>query len=232
MWFLPDEIWIKILDMGAATKRLSCRDLCSLAVTCRRHNRLSNDPSIWSILLALDFPQPISSSSSSPEIPSKSLYRIRFERDKARRITAWKRGILIAESQVSACRERLEEVKLQLRKEGERMKAALEELGSLERIRQASVALNIWQPELVRGSQRQLVEQCFVPIEYRLSNLKMEVDCCKLQIITYKNAFKEQKRRLEESEVFLSRQKHNPLEIYFSGVSGKDSGAKRKRLTK
>ncbi|XP_028547429.1 F-box protein SKIP24 [Dendrobium catenatum] len=230
MSFLPDEIWSKILEMGAAANRLSYRDLCSLAITCRRHNRLSSDPSIWSILLALDFPQPISSSSSLP-VPSKSLYRTRFERDKARRIAASRRAILIAESQVSVCKGRLKELECQLRKEGERMKGALEELSNLERIRRASVALNVWQPELVRGSQRQMVEQCTVPIESRLSNLKMEVNLCKHQISIFKNAYNEQKQRLQKSKEALSSQQYNPLEAYHSNVSRTDSGTKRKKLT-
>ncbi|KAL0922062.1 hypothetical protein M5K25_006023 [Dendrobium thyrsiflorum] len=224
MSFLPDEIWSKILEMGAAANRLSYRDLCSLAITSRRHNRLSSDPSIWSILLALDFPQPNSSSSSLP-VPSKSLYRTRFERDKARRIAASRRAMLIAESQVSVCKGRLKELECQLWKEGERMKGALEELSNLERIRRASVALNVWQPELVRGSQRQMVEQCTVPIESRLSNLKMEV-------ANFEDFWQnEQKQRLQKSKEALSSQKYNPLEAYHSNVSRTDSGTKRKKLT-
>lgn len=60
---------------------------------------------------------------------------IRFEKGKAQRLAAWRRAVLIAESQEAICRKRLEELECQLRNEGERMKEALEELGDLERVR-------------------------------------------------------------------------------------------------
>lgn len=55
--------------------------------------------------------------------------------------------------------------------------------------RSASVALNVWQPEIVRGRQKQMVEQCTVPIESRLASLKMEFQVCKQQIATYHKAY-------------------------------------------
>lgn len=51
------------------------------------------------------------------------------------------------------------------------------------------MALNVWQPEVVRGSQRQIVEQCAVPMEPRLSALKMEVRVCKQQIAIFEKAY-------------------------------------------
>lgn len=49
--------------------------------------------------------------------------------------------------------------------------------------RQASVALNVWQPEVVRGRQKQMVEQCAVPAESRIHALEMELRLCKQQIM-------------------------------------------------
>lgn len=48
--------------------------------------------------------------------------------------------------------------------------------------RQASVALNVWQPEVIRDRQRQLVEQCAVPIDARLKDLEMDMRVCGKQI--------------------------------------------------
>ncbi|KAK8954394.1 F-box protein SKIP24 [Platanthera zijinensis] len=136
MSFLPDEIWIKILEMGVAAHSLSCRDLCSLSITSRRHNRLSGDPSLWFTLVTLDFSQePRKNSSPSPASHSKDLYKTMFERSKARRVAARRRAILIAESNVAVCIKRLEELERRWREEGERMKAAVLELNNLERVR-------------------------------------------------------------------------------------------------
>lgn len=55
-------------------------------------------------------------------------------------------------------------------------------------IRQASVALNVWQPEVVRGRQKQIVEQCDVPAESRIIALEMELRLCKKQITVYDKA--------------------------------------------
>jgi hypothetical protein len=49
--------------------------------------------------------------------------------------------------------------------------------------REASVALNVWQPEVVRGRQKQMVEQCVVPAESRIRALEMELRLCKQQIL-------------------------------------------------
>lgn len=49
--------------------------------------------------------------------------------------------------------------------------------------REASVALNVWQPEVVRGRQKQMVEQCGVPAESRIRTLEMELKLCKQQIM-------------------------------------------------
>ncbi|KAG0459475.1 hypothetical protein HPP92_022603 [Vanilla planifolia] len=210
MSFIPDELWSKILEMGVATARLSCRDLCCIAITCRRLNLLSNEPRLWYILLSLDFPLPNSTSS----MPSKSVYRTRFEKVKAQRLAEWRRAVLIAEGQEAICKNRLKELECQLRKEGERMKAALDELGDLERVRRASVALNVWQPEIVRRSQSQMVEQCTVPTDFRLHNLKMEVNLCKQQIAAFKKAYNDQKKKLKQCKEALLSMKYDPLKTF------------------
>lgn len=45
------------------------------------------------------------------------------------------------------------------------------------------MALSVWQPEVVRGRHRELVEQSVVPVEYRVHALEMELRVCKQQIL-------------------------------------------------
>lgn len=54
---------------------------------------------------------------------------------------------------------------------------------------QASVALNVWQPEVVRGRQKQMVEQCVVPVESRVHALDMEVKLCNQQLQVFDKAY-------------------------------------------
>uniref|UniRef100_A0ACD5W1H3 Uncharacterized protein n=2 Tax=Avena sativa TaxID=4498 RepID=A0ACD5W1H3_AVESA len=189
---LPDELWARILELGAASAALGFRDLCCLAIASRRLRRLSLHPSLWSDLLSRDFPsqsQPSSSSSSQQQLDPKSLYKTKFERHKIRMAEARRRAVYEAEGRLLACRKRLTDLEQSLCAEGDRMKAAAQELDNLERVRRASVALNVWQPQLVRGRQKQLVQQCTVPVDSRLSDLHMELKVCKQQVATYKNVY-------------------------------------------
>ncbi|KAK8954210.1 hypothetical protein KSP39_PZI002246 [Platanthera zijinensis] len=94
------------------------------------------------------------------------------------------------------------------------MKAAVPELNILERFRQASVDLNVWQLVVFRGSQRQMVDKCTVPTASLLSDLKMEVKLCKRQMSNYKKAHAELMKKLSESKDALSSLKYSPLETY------------------
>lgn len=55
--------------------------------------------------------------------------------------------------------------------------------------RQASVALNVWQPEVIRGRQKQIVEQSVVPAESRIHALEMELRLCKQQIMGLEKSY-------------------------------------------
>jgi len=102
---------------------------------------------------------------------------------------ARRRAVFEAEARVLASKRRLAELEESMRAEGERMKAAAQELDNLERVRRASVALNVWQPQVVHGRQKQLVQQCTVSVDSRVSDLNMELKVCKQQIATYKNSY-------------------------------------------
>ncbi|XP_078181738.1 F-box family protein [Carex rostrata] len=207
MAILPDEIWQRILEIGAETSRLDCRDLCCLSIASRRLNRLSLDPTLWAILLARDFPP----SDPPPPPPSKSLYKTKFERDKARKLAQWKRRVLNAESQLAMCKNKLIDLESMIVQENQKLKATAEEITNLETTRSASVALNVWQPEIVRGCQKQMVEQCTVPIESRLASLKMEFQVCKQQIATYHKAYNKEKQRFGEYEEAVRSLKYQPF---------------------
>lgn len=45
------------------------------------------------------------------------------------------------------------------------------------------MALNVWQPEVVIGRHKQVVAQCPVPVESRLSAVDMELKLCKEQMV-------------------------------------------------
>ncbi|KAJ1285926.1 hypothetical protein BS78_03G314500 [Paspalum vaginatum] len=232
---LPDELWARVLELGAASSALGFRDLCCLAIASRRLGRLSLHPALWSALLSRDFPsqsQPSSSSSTfqQQQLHPKSLYKTKFERHKVRMAEARRRAVFEAEARVLASRRRLVELEELIRVEGERMKTAAQELDNLERVRSASVALNVWQPQVVRGRQKQLVQQCTVPVDSRLSDLSMELKVCKQQIATYKNAYNKEKHKLDEHEEALRRAKYHPVQDSHRRGIINEPCAKRKKL--
>ncbi|KAG2592496.1 hypothetical protein PVAP13_5NG555500 [Panicum virgatum] len=207
---LPDELWARVLELGVVSSALGFRDLCCLAIASRRLGRLSLHPALWSALLSRDFPsqsQPSSSSSTSQQHP-KSIYKTKFERHKVRIAEARRRAVFEAEARVLASRRRLAELEESMRAEGEGMKAAAQELDNLERVRRASVALNVWQPQVVHGRQKQLVQQCTVSVDSR----------------------NKEKHKLNEYEEALKRAKYHPLQdSHTSGVIN-EPRAKRKKL--
>ncbi|CAO1944652.1 unnamed protein product [Urochloa humidicola] len=230
---LPDELWARVLELGVASSALGFRDLCCLAIASGRLGRLSLHPSLWSALLSRDFPsqsQPSSSSSTSQQQHPKSLYKTKFERHKVRMAEARRRAVFEAEARVLACRRRLAELEESMRAEGERMKAAAQEQDNLERVRRASVALNVWQPQVVHGRQKQLVQQCTVPVDSRLSDLNMELKVCKQQIATYKNSYNKEKHKLNEYEEALKRAKYHPLQDTHTSRIINEPRVKRKKL--
>ncbi|XP_042485182.1 F-box protein SKIP24 isoform X2 [Macadamia integrifolia] len=230
MSVLPDEIWRRILELGIENSKLDYKDLCCISISCRRLNRLSSEDAFWSTLLSLDFPQRTDGASRSMSLysPSKNLYMMRFEKDKARKLAAHQRALLRLESQVAVHAKSLKDIRLRLMEESERMKTVAQELSNSEKIRQASVALNVWQPEIIRGRQKQIVEQCGVPINSRIAALEMELRLCKQQISALDKAYQ---RRLDVSKEELSSLKYHPLRDYKLTGPGRDEcNMKRKKL--
>ncbi|KAL9241293.1 hypothetical protein vseg_015420 [Gypsophila vaccaria] len=215
---LPDELWTKILENGVqntsnSNTRLTFKDLCRLSLSSRRLRCLSNDLSLWSSLLSLDFPSRLSKSiPQNNDISPKLLYQTWYEKDKERRIAAEKRALMRVESRVSQHSIRVDEFRRRLVDESAKIRSVVAELNDLRKVRQATVALNVWQPQVVRGRQKQIVEQCAVPVESRINALEMELKLCKQQMIDFEKAYGAEQRRLEEAKEQLASLKYHPLQ--------------------
>ncbi|KAH9706448.1 hypothetical protein KPL70_012207 [Citrus sinensis] len=212
---LPDELVRKILESGVQNRSFTYKDLCCLSIACRRLHRLSAEDSLWSHLLSSDFPNNSSHSSSSSSASSiKAVYRTRFEKDRERKLAAHRRAVLRKECQVAENLRKVREIECKLRDEADKLKFTSAELSNLRRARQASVALNVWQPEVVRGRQKQIVEQSVVPAESRLHALEMELRLCQQQIAGFEKAYREQRQRLDKAKKELNVMKYHPLREY------------------
>ncbi|MQL77818.1 hypothetical protein Taro_010218 [Colocasia esculenta] len=238
---LPDELWLKIMEAGIRGGALAYRDLCCLSIACRRLRRLSEDDGLWSALLVLDFPPDdracssasalsSSSSSQSTRLSSKAVYKTRFERQRARKQAAWRLAVLREESQVAEHARKIEDLRSLIDREQEKLKAASTELRDLERVRRASVAMNIWQPEVVRSSQRQLVEQSIVPVESRVSALEMELKLCKQQITVYSKAYSNHKRKLDERKEAVASLKYHPIDSHESHTRSNNRTKRQRKM--
>ncbi|GAV82772.1 F-box-like domain-containing protein [Cephalotus follicularis] len=210
---LPDELWREILEMGIKKSKFTYKDLCSVSISCRHLHRLSNEDSLWSHLLFFDFPVITTttnpSSSSSPLI--KSMYKIRFERERERILAAHRRAILRKESQIGEHSRELRRIEALLNNEREKLKSTVMELSNLSNLRQASVALNVWQPNVIRDAQEKLVEQSVVPFECHLHGLEMELRLCKQQITAFDKAHRDEKQRFYNAKEELMSLKYHPL---------------------
>ncbi|KAL5547035.1 hypothetical protein UlMin_006722, partial [Ulmus minor] len=209
MSILPDELWRRILEIGVQTRGFTYKDLCCLSISSRRLRRLSEDDHLWSHLLSSDFPP---NSTPFPSKSSKAVYKLRFERDRDKKLAAQRRAVLRKESQVVEHSRKLREFENRLREENEKLRSTFIELSNLHKVRQASVALNVWQPEVVRGKHKQIVEQSVVPVESRVHALEMEFKLCKQQISGLEKAYKDEKQRLDVAKEELMPMKYHPLQ--------------------
>ncbi|KAK6159052.1 hypothetical protein DH2020_006366 [Rehmannia glutinosa] len=191
MSVLPDELWRRIIEIGIETKTLDYKNLCCLSITCRTLRRR------FSLVASSSF--------------RLSFFRRWYEKDRERKRLAHRRVVLRIESEIAEHLRKMQEIKLHSSEEKEKMNKAVAELLNLRRIRQASVALNVWQPEVIRGRQRQMVKQSNVPIDIRINTLEMELNLCKQQIAGFDMALRLEKRRLHAAKEELASVKYHPL---------------------
>ncbi|CAK9160001.1 unnamed protein product [Ilex paraguariensis] len=145
MSVLPDELWRRILEFGISSSSknpLNYKDICCVAITCRRLNRLSYEDSLWSSLLSSQFPNyenpnniNFNRRSTYPSPSSKTIFKIRFERERERRLLGHRRAVLRVESQIGEHSRKLREIESRVMDERVRMKATTEELSNLLRVR-------------------------------------------------------------------------------------------------
>ncbi|KAL7157620.1 hypothetical protein ABFS83_02G089400 [Erythranthe nasuta] len=216
-WVLPDELWRRIMEIGIESKTLDHKSLCCLSITCRRLHRLAGDDTLWSPLLLSDFPLDVNyTSSSTSNGIFKSLYQIRYARVREQKRLAHRRAVLRIESEIAERSRKIQEIEHHSFEEKEKLNKAVSELVNLRRTRQASVALNVWQPEIIRGRQRQIVQQSSVPIEFRVNSLQMELNLCKQQIAGFDKALRVEKRRLSAAKEELASVKYHPIRDFGS----------------
>ncbi|KAK1290474.1 hypothetical protein QJS10_CPB18g02028 [Acorus calamus] len=123
---------------------------------------------------------------SIPNLPFNALYKTRFERDRSKKLLAWRRSVLIVESQIAICSKDLERLQLLLSNESKRLNAAVTESKELETVRRASVAF-----ERVAASDRERVSKAVggtMQSESRIRDLKMEIRLCRQQIDMFSKA--------------------------------------------
>ncbi|KAK4743362.1 hypothetical protein SAY87_001363 [Trapa incisa] len=231
MSILQDELWRFILEIGVRgpNPSLTYKELCCLAMTSRRFLRLASEDSLWTCILSSDFPPSSPSSSSSSALassPARSIYQIRFEKDRDRKRATHRRAVLRKESQIAVHMMKLSNIEATLAMEDDRLKDVTAELSDLHKIKQTSVALNVWQPQIIRGQQKCMVEQCTVPVEFRIRNLEMDLKVCKTQISMLRKSYEEERRRLDASKQELESIKYNPLRDY----EIRESSMRRKKL--
>ncbi|CAA0809759.1 F-box protein SKIP24 [Striga hermonthica] len=243
---LPDELWTKIMEIGINGRTLDYKNLCCLSITCRRLRRLAADDALWSLLLLSDYPSSGGDSSSSNRdvksssrtSPSavngkfKNIYKISYEKDRERKRLAHRRAVLRIESQIAEHSRKIQEIKVGTSDEKEKMNKAIVELSNLRKIRQASVALNVWQPEIIRGRQKEMVQQINVPVDIRINALEMEINLCKQQIAGFDKALKVEKRRLRTAREELGSVKYHPLREFGSSTDQLDLRRIRNKKSK
>lgn len=235
MSVLPDELWRRIFEIGIRCSKLTYRDLCCISISCRSLKTVASDDELWTALLFSDFPAKFQSSlsdfTSSPSF--KTLYRDRFVRDRDRKLLAHRRAVLRIESQIAQSAIKIKTIRIRSGQEVKKFNATLAELSNLQDARRSSVALNVWQPEVIRGWQKQIVEQCVVPIESRINALEMELKLCEQQIDGFNRAYKDEKRKLDAAKEQLAYMKYHPLQDQGSKRTGVDqSNITRKKLKK
>ncbi|KAF3644036.1 F-box protein SKIP24 [Capsicum annuum] len=231
---LPEELWRRIFEIGIESSNFNYKDLCCLSITCKLLNRLSHDDSLWSSLFSADFPQyhinQLPSSSSS--ISNKSLYKIRYEKVREQKLLAHRRAVLRIQSEINEHSRRIGAMEHQCAEEKEKMKNAVSEMVNLRQIRQAKVALNVWQPEIVRGKQKQMVEQCNIPIDDRIRAIEMELKLCKQQLQGLENALRVEKKRMQTTKEKLASVQYHPLREFNLTVSPIDEHDMRRKRFK
>eukprot|EP00250_Pteridium_aquilinum_P005497 c15582_g1_i1 orf=34-741(+) len=208
---LPDEVWTDALQAGVRSGVLDYRDLCCLSIASRPLNRLASLASLWKLLFLRDFPHD-SSTLPLTSTDYKATYKARFEKIKAAKVAAHKRQLLRLQSEGAVLESESKNLEKQIQEERSKFSRILVELKSLEQIRRSSTALRLWQPEIVRSMQHQLVEQQPVDSEFRQRSLEMEAKLCKEEIKQCSAGIARKRHALERVKKDLEFLTYNPIQ--------------------
>lgn len=143
----------------------------------------------------------------------------RFERVKAVKIAAHKRLVLRIQSQALVLERECKDLETQLHEEKKRHNSTLVELKNLERARQSSIALNVWQPQFVRMAQNTVLEHTPVHTESRIHSLKMEMRVCKERIARFTRSINEKQSMMERVNRELGALTYKPLKESYDASS-------------
>jgi len=223
----PDEIWTCIFEIGIKQNILSYRDLSSIAISSRRLCRLSSQNCVWKLLRAKDFPTDADSGAFHQKY--KSIYRLKFERVKAVKVAAHKRLVLRIQSQALVLERECKDLETQLQEEKKRHNSTLVEFKNLERARQSSIALNVWQPQFVRMAQNNVLEHTPVHTDSRIHSLKMEMRVCKERIARFTRSINEKQSMMERVKRELEALTYKPLKESYDASSKTCSEVRRKK---
>lgn len=237
---LPGEIWAEILRVGVRDGVLNFRDICSISIAGRTLNRLGTVSSLWKLLFEKDFPQlsqngvvffnPVSAGSS---LNFRTIYKQRFERIKASRIAAHKRQVLRFQSRGVVLEKECKDLEEQLHSEKKKLLAIQSELRGLEQARKSSVALRLWQPQVVHLMHQQVVEQQPVDMQFLQHSLDMEAKVCMEGIKRCNTSIAQKRSLIEKTAKELDSMTYNPVQDLFEHNSqGKPVKKSRVEKTK
>ncbi|KAL8200675.1 hypothetical protein R6Q57_012014 [Mikania cordata] len=169
-----------------------------------------------------------------PIVLPSIILTIIFGKDKVKKLLAERRVVLRIESRIHEHTRKLQTIEVELEDENVKIKAAIDELKRLRTVKEASTALKVWQPEIIHTRQKQIVENCSVPVDFRINALEMEIKLCKQHISGFLKIWEEENKRLEAAKEQLSKVKFHPLQSFDvedeSRKGRRISGKKLKRV--
>jgi hypothetical protein len=153
MGCLPDEIWTEVLKSGVERRVLDYRDLCIVALVCRRLRRLSSLDSLWHLACQNDFGNPEGEAAAAADavvlVPAavsatlapvkrrvarncKLLYSARFEKIRNAKLAARRRQILRVESHLAVLEKQAKQFHARFLDERSKLSQTVAELKNLE----------------------------------------------------------------------------------------------------
>ncbi|XP_024526335.1 F-box protein SKIP24 [Selaginella moellendorffii] len=208
---LPDELWQRVILGAVERSRLDYRDVCLISMACRALRRVSELDCIWRLL----WDQELGSSSSMTEgetaVAWKRRFATRYGRIKLSRQNDYNRRMLRIQSQILLLQREYKTLARDFVLEKRRVALASRELIRADNARQASTALQIWQPQAVRTRHQQVIQQQqLVDPDSHRHNLEMEVKVCREQMQRLQRNLNSNRTKLARAEEELRLLNYHP----------------------